>query len=103
MKNVIITKEQLEFLVANKKKISENIKDSDHKMFKQQLYTIEQIAKQLHDMVDDDTELEDWVVSKVAVADHIMTAVAKNILYGESQDDLSGMDKLNPDELIIGK
>jgi len=103
MKNIVITREQLEFLIENRKKIKENVKESDHKMFKQQLYTIEQIAKQLHEIVDDQTELEDWVVSKIAVADHILTAVAKNIMYGESQDDLSGMDKLNPDELIIGK
>lgn len=102
MKNFVISEEQLKFLIENKR-LFETTDDSDNKMFKQQLYTIAQIAQQLHDTVDDNTKLEDWVVSKVAVADHIMTAVAKSIMYGENQDDMSGMDTLNPDDLIIGK
>lgn len=102
MKNIIISEEQLKLLV-NSKKILESTHDNDNELFKQQLHTIAQIAQDLHDKIDNDTKLEDWVVSKVAVADHIMTAVAKNIMYGESQDDMSGMDTLNPDDLIIGK
>ena len=40
--------------------------------------------------------------SKVAVADEIISTVAKNIMYGEAKEKTNGMDKLNFDDLIIG-
>ena len=103
MANIIISEEQLKNLILKKdKNLMEDTKEDDNKMLKQQLFTIATVAQKLHELIEDDQLVEDWVKSKVSVADEIISTVAKNIMYGETKEKNSGMDKLNFDDLIIG-
>ena len=103
MANIIISEEQLKNLILKKdKNLMEDTKEDDNKMLKQQLFTIATVAQKLHELIEDDQLVEDWVKSKVSVADEIISTVAKNIMYGESKEKNIGMDKLNFDDLIIG-
>jgi hypothetical protein len=103
MANIIISEEQLKNLILKKdKNLMEDTQDDDNKMLKQQLFTIATVAKKLHELIENDQPVEDWVKSKVAVADEIISTVAKNVMYGEAKEKTNGMDKLNFDDLIIG-
>lgn len=102
MANILITEDQLKLLVQKHGISEENHKEKDNKMLKQHLYTIATIAQKLYEVIGDDQEVEDWVHSKIAVADESMSAVAKNVMYGESED-IKGMDNLDMNDLIIGK
>jgi hypothetical protein len=55
--------------------------------------------------MDDEDELEDWMVSKVAQTEQSVIAVVKSFMYDEFVDDkqMDGMGKLDFDDLIIGK
>jgi hypothetical protein len=103
MANIIISEEQLKNLILKRdKNLMEDTQDDDNKMLKQQLFTIATVAKKLHELIEDDQPVEDWVKSKVAVADEIISTVAKNVMYGEAKEKINGMDKLDFDDLIIG-
>ena len=57
--------------------------------------------------MDDNEELEDWQESKIAQCEQSIIAVAKDFMYDEfvdgDDDGSGGMDKLNFDDLVIGK
>jgi hypothetical protein len=55
--------------------------------------------------MDDNEQLEDWEESKIAQCEQSIIAVVKNYMYDEFVDDTenTGMDKLNYDEIVIGK
>ena len=72
-------------------------------MLKQQLFTIATISQKLFESIEDDQQVEDWVKSKVAVADELISTVAKKVMYNELNNDIKGFDTLNYDDLIIGK
>lgn len=101
MKNVIITQEQLNNLV-NVVKENEIGQDS---MAKKQLYTISVLAHKMWESMDDNEELEDWQESKIAQCEQSIIAVVKEYMYDEFVDDNTsgGMDKLNFNDLVIGK
>ncbi len=101
MKNVIITQEQLDKLV-NIVKENDLGKDS---MAKKQLFTIATLAHKMWESMDDNEQLEDWQESKIAQCEQAIIAVVKEYMYDEFVDDnvSGGMDKLNFDDLIIGK
>ena len=103
MKNVIITQEQLNKLV-NVVKENDISKDS---MAKKQLYTIAILAHKMWESMDDNEELEDWQEIKIAQCEQSIIAVAKDFMYDEfvdgDDDGSGGMDKLNFDDLVIGK
>ena len=83
--------------------IVEDETNCDNKMLKQQLFTIATISKKLFESIEDDQPVEDWVKSKVAVADELISTVAKKVMYNELNNDIKGFDTLNYDDLIIGK
>ena len=99
MKKIILTKEQLQDL-------SSILKESDDKfetnMTKQQLFTIAVLAHKMWEKMDNDEELEDWMISKVAQAEQSIISVVKSYMYGEVEEKIQGMDTLNYDDLIIG-
>ena len=101
MKNAIITQEQLNKLV-NVVKENELGKDS---MAKKQLYTIAILAHKMWESMEDDEQLEDWQESKIAQCEQSIIAVVKEYMYDEFVDDSAsgGMDKLDFNDLIIGK
>lgn len=101
MRKIVISEKQLGDLVGN---LKENHKGSN--MTKQQLFTIATLAYKMWESMDDEEELEDWMVSKVAQAEQSIIAVVKTFMYdefvGDNQMD-GGMGKLDFNDLIIGK
>jgi tRNA U34 5-carboxymethylaminomethyl modifying GTPase MnmE/TrmE len=105
MSKIVITQEQLENL---KKTLSENIKpineDKDgNYMAKQQLFIIATLAYKMWEEMGEDEELEDWMETKIAQTEQSITSVVKAYMYNEITDDMKGMEKLNYNELVIGK
>ena len=58
------------------------------KMSRSQLFTIAQKAQSLHDKLNDDDELPEWVQSKIAVMADNMQAVADHLNYKMHRHDL---------------
>lgn len=100
MRKIVISEKQLGELVGN---LKESHKGSS--MTKQQLFTIATLAYKMWESMEDEEELEDWMVSKVAQAEQSIIAVVKSFMYDEFVDnkDSDGMGKLDFNELIIGK
>ena len=103
MKNVIVTEKQLEVL-TNKimSNITENHEGGSY-MSKQQLYTIATLAYAMWEKMDEGEQLEDWMESKIAQAEQSVVAVVKAYMYDEVEDSLGGMEKLDYNDLVIGK
>ena len=102
MKNILITQEQLNKLVNV---VKENHEGEDS-MAKKQLFTIATLAYKMWESMEDNEQLEDWEESKIAQCEQSIIAVVKNYMYDEFVDDSNeqgGMDKLNYDDLVIGK
>lgn len=73
-------------------------------MAKQQLFIIATLAYEMWQNLEEGTQLDDWMESKIAQSEQSITAVVKAYFYDEIEGELgSGMDKLNHDELVIGK
>jgi hypothetical protein len=99
MAKIILTQEQLDTLKNN---LVEDERQGSY-MAKQQLFTIATLAYKMWEMMEDGTQLEDWQESKIAQAEQSVTSVVKSYIYGEVEDNLKGMEKLNYDDLVIGK
>lgn len=100
MKKIILTEEQLQSLtelMVNKKEDK-----FDTNMTKQQLFTIAILAHKMWEKMENDEELEDWMVSKIAQTEQSIINVVKAYMYGEVEEKLKGMDTLNYDDLVIG-
>jgi cell division protein ZapA (FtsZ GTPase activity inhibitor) len=107
MREIIISEKQLESLTKTIKTIKESPEKSSY-MAKQQLFIIATLAYKMWEMMDENEQLEDWMESKIAQTEQNVTSVVKSYMYDEFSDGNengmgSGMDKLNFDELIIGK
>jgi len=98
MANIILTETQLERL---KTALKEN-HDGSY-MAKQQLFTIATLAYKMWEMMDDGEQIEDWMESKIAQAEQGVVAVVKAYMYDEVEEGMSGMDKLDYSDLVIGK
>ena len=98
MSKIIITEKQLENMVRH---IKENHDDGSY-MAKQQLFTIATLAYKMWELMEEGDKLEDWMESKIAQADQMVTAVVKSYMYDEVEDRVKGGGGFNPDELIIG-
>ena len=59
--------------------------DQEGKMAKAQLYKIMTLAKEVHDNLHDDDELESWIQSKIATMSHMIGSVKHHLEY-ESKD-----------------
>jgi hypothetical protein len=102
MKNILVTQEQLDKLVNV---VKENHQGEDS-MAKKQLFTIATLAYKMWESMEDNEQLEDWEESKIAQCEQSIIAVVKNYMYDEFVDNSNeqgGMDKLNYDDLVIGK
>ena len=98
MSKVIITESQLEKI---KQSLHEN-HDGGSYMAKQQLYMIATMAYAMWEKMEDGEQLEDWMESKIAQSSQSITAVVQAYMYKDVTDK-GGMDKLNYDDIIIGK
>jgi len=98
MAKIILTEAQLERLKAS---LTEN-KDGSY-MAKQQLFTIATLAYKMWEMMEDGTQLEDWMESKIAQAEQGVVSAVKAYMYDEVEEELSGMSKLDYSDLVIGK
>lgn len=105
MPNVVITKEQLEILTKKLNNPVNESKDGEY-MTKQQLFTIATLAYKMWEMMEDGEEIDDWMESKIAQAEQSITSVVKSYVYdefSEKKDHISGMGKLNYDDIVIGQ
>jgi len=98
MANIVLTERQLKRL---KSKLKEN-HDGSY-MAKQQMFTIATLAYKMWEMMDDGEQLDDWMESKIAQAEQSVVAVVKAYMYDEVEDSLGGMEKLDYNDLVIGK
>ncbi len=98
MGKIIITEKQLEEVV---KQLKENHEEGSY-MAKQQLFTVATLAHAMWEKMEDGEQLEDWMESKIAQADQMVTAVVKSYMYDEVEDQVKGSKGFNPDDLIIG-
>jgi len=101
MKRVIISEKQLESLVSALHKVNEQSEEGSY-MAKQQLYVISTLAMAMWENMEDGEQLEDWMESKIAQCSQSVTAVVQAYMYKDVTEK-GGMDKLNYDEIIIGK
>ena len=99
MSKVIITEKQLTQLV---KRMSENHHEKGSYMAKQQLFTIATLAYKMWEIMEEGEQLEDWMESKIAQADQMVTAVVKSYMYDELTDDIKKTKGFNPEDLVIG-
>ena len=98
------------FTESQLKKIEETLtqgqvnesKDGNY-MAKQQLFIIATLAYKMWEEMSEDEELDDWMETKIAQAEQSITSVVKAYMYNEITDDMKGMEKLNYNELVIGK
>jgi hypothetical protein len=105
MTNIIITKNQLETLMSDSKPNLKESKDGEY-MSKQHLFTIATLAYKMWEMLEEGEEIDDWMESKIAQAEQGITSVVKAYLYdeyAEKDQKVSGMSKLDYDDLIIGQ
>ena len=102
-KDILITEKQLEELVKKlKSNVNENHNEGSY-MAKQQLFTIATLAHTMWEKMEEGEQLEDWMESKIAQCEQSIIAVVKTYMYDEFVEDKPGMNKLNYDEIIIGK
>jgi len=99
MSKVIITEKQLAQLV---KRMSESNHEEGSYMAKQQLFTIATLAYKMWEIMEEGEQLEDWMESKIAQADQMVTAVVKSYMYEEISDELKKNRGFNPEDLVIG-
>ena len=105
MADIILTEEQLAKLVGkvkNKVKVQEETHGEGSYMAKQQLYMIATMAYAMWEQMPDGEQLEDWMESKLAQCSQSMTSVVQAYMYKDVTEK-GGMDKLNYDDIIIGK
>jgi hypothetical protein len=96
MKEIRITEEQLNLIVNA---LKEEDTRSGSYMAKQQLFVIATMAYKMWEEMEDGEQLEDWMETKIAQAEQSVTSVVKAFMY----DELTDNDKLDFNELIIGK
>jgi hypothetical protein len=99
MSKLIITEKQLAQLV---KRMSESNHEEGSYMAKQQLFTIATLAYKMWEIMEEGEQLEDWMESKIAQADQMVTAVVKSYMYDEISDELKKNRGFNPEDLVIG-
>ena len=99
MSKVIITEKQLAKLV---KRMSESSHEEGCYMAKQQLFTIATLAYKMWEIMEEGEQLEDWMESKIAQADQMVTSVVKSYMYDELTDDIKKTKGFNPEDLVIG-
>jgi hypothetical protein len=104
MKHILISEKQLEIILREQKSLNETQEQKDS-MSKKQLFTIATLAYNMWEQMSDDEQLEDWMESKIAQCEQSVISVVKNYMYDELVDDTNGntMNKINYDELVIGK
>ena len=96
-KNIIVTEEQLSKIVN---KLNESETNS---MSKQHLFTIATLAYKMWEMLEEnDSQLEDWMESKIAQSEAAISSVVKAFMYDETTDNVKGMDTLDYNSIVIG-
>jgi len=104
MKTIKITENQLKNLIEQMEQLSVNVsQDKGSYMAKQQLYIISIMAMKMWESMEDDTQLEDWMESKIAQAEQTIVNVVKSYMYDEFVDDKNkGTKDINLDDIVIG-
>jgi hypothetical protein len=81
--------------------------DGEGQMFKAQLLSIMKNAQKLYHMVDEEDELEDWVQSKITLAEDYLQAVYGYMAFqnggddaemGDDWDDEDGWDEMDEED-----
>ena len=80
-----------EMMMLDDKHHMENV-DEEGRMAKSQLYKMAKYAMMLHDSLEDDTQLEAWVQSKITIASEYIGKVKHYLEYE------MGLDMMDPEE-----
>ena len=80
-----------EMMMLDDKHHMENV-DEEGGMAKSQLYKMAKYAMMLHDSLEDDTQLEAWVQSKITIASEYIGKVKHYLEYE------MGLDMMDPEE-----
>jgi uncharacterized membrane-anchored protein YjiN (DUF445 family) len=103
MAQYILTESQLKKIEETLSQGEVNESKDGNYMAKQQLFIIATLAYKMWEEMSEDEELDDWMETKIAQAEQSITSVVKAYMYDEITDDMKGMEKLNYNELVIGK
>jgi uncharacterized membrane-anchored protein YjiN (DUF445 family) len=103
MAQYILTESQLKKIEETLSQGEVNESKDGNYMAKQQLFIIATLAYKMWEEMGEDEELEDWMETKIAQTEQSITSVVKAYMYNEITDDMKGMEKLNYNELVIGK
>ncbi len=98
MAKYVISEKQIEKL---KNGLNEG-KDGSY-MAKQQLFIIATLAMNMWELMDENEQLEDWMETKIAQAEQSVVSVVKSYFYEEMAEESKGMEKLEYNDLVIGK
>lgn len=90
--------EDLETKLSKNYKVYEGYVEGEGKMLRAQLLSIMENAERLYHMVDEGDMLEDWVQSKVTVAEDYLRAVASYIKYYNGEKNMEDNYKLDGDD-----
>jgi uncharacterized membrane-anchored protein YjiN (DUF445 family) len=103
MAQYILTESQLKKIEETLSQGEVNESKDGNYMAKQQLFIIATLAYKMWEEMSEDEELDDWMETKIAQAEQSITSVVKAYMYDEITDNMKGMEKLNYNELVIGK
>ena len=74
--------------IAEGNLIKEYHKEGEGRMFKAQLLSIMHNAKQIYEMIDEHDEFEDWLQSKVTIAEDYLRAIHGYMKYYNGDEDM---------------
>jgi len=74
--------------IAEGNLIKEYHKEGEGKMFKAQLLSIMNNAKEIYEMIDEHDQFEDWLQSKVTIAEDYLRAIHGYIKYYNGDEDM---------------
>jgi uncharacterized membrane-anchored protein YjiN (DUF445 family) len=103
MAQYILTESQLKKIEETLSQGEVNESKDGNYMAKQQLFIIATLAYKMWEEMSEDEELDDWMETKIAQTEQSITSVVKAYMYDEITDNMKGMEKLNYNELVIGK
>ena len=90
--------EDLETKLSKKYKVYEGYVEGEGKMLRAQLLSIMENAERLYHMVEEGDTLEDWVQSKVTVAEDYLRSVASYIKYYNGEKNMEDNYKLDDED-----
>ena len=97
MGKIVITESQFTRL---KFRLSEGIDITEES--KEKLFTIATLAYKMWEQIEQDDEIEDWMLDKISQTEQNIISIVKSFMYDGEDQEMKGMEKLNYNDLVIG-